>query len=175
VRQRARIHPDWTRDTSRRSLARSARLVAASPGIVASTLREVVSVGQGQQRNQLLATTNTQGTICVAQRGGSFLCLDGRYDPYAVVTFPMFGGSSLSVVDWASVVGIARSDVVRLVLSLEDGKTVEMMPDKWRSFSYVADRASSLPTELRAYDAGGRVLETVGLATSPPGPTAAPR
>lgn len=145
------------------------RMVADSPGIVSSSLREVASVGEQENRNQLLAGRNASGTVCVAERGGSFLCLDSRYDPYAVVVSPIVGGSSLDVVDRASLVGIARSDVARVTLLLESGTTVELDLDKWRAFSYVADGADSVPTELRAFDAGGHQLQSVGLSSSPPG------
>jgi hypothetical protein len=143
------------------------RMIAGSPGIDSSTLTEVASVGQGEFQNQLLAAKDASGTTCIAQRGGDFLCLDGRYDPYAVVVFPWVGGSALNVVDRATILGIARSDVARITLSLEDGTNIDLSPDKWRSFSYVSSGAASVPTELRAYDGAGQQLQTVGLTTAP--------
>lgn len=144
------------------------RMVADSPGIDSGTLTEVASVSGGELPNQLLAAKNASGTTCVGQRGGSFLCLDNRYDPYAVVVFPWVGGSTLNVVDRASIVGIARSDVARVTLSLQDGSRIDLAPDKWRSFSYVAGGAASVPIELRAYDAADQELQTVDLSSSPP-------
>lgn len=148
-------------------------MLAMSSGIDASSVRQVASVGQGERRNQLLAAVNASGTMCVAQRASSFVCLDDRYDPYAVVVFPIIGGSTLSVIDRASVVGIARSDVAQIELSFKDGTTIQITPDKSRAFTYVADGAASVPTELHAYDSGGKELETVDLSVSPPGPTVA--
>jgi hypothetical protein len=145
------------------------RMVDDSPGIVSSSLREVASVGEQENRNQLLAGKDASGTVCVAERGGTFLCLDGRYNPYAVVVFPIVGGSSLDVVDRASLVGIARSDVARVTLLLASGKAVELGLDQWRAFSYEAHGADSVPTQLRAFDPGGHQLQRVGLSSSPPG------
>jgi hypothetical protein len=145
------------------------QMVSDSPGIVSSSLREVASVGESENQNQLLAGKDASGTVCVAERGGSFLCLDSRYDPFAVVVFPIVGGSSLDVVDRASLVGIARSDVARVTLLLESGKAVDLGLNQWRAFSYVAQGADSVPTELRAFDAGGHQLQSVGVSSSPPG------
>jgi hypothetical protein len=141
-------------------------MIATSPGINSSSLRELTSINRGELKNELLASKNASGAPCVAQRGGDFLCLDSRYDPYAVVVFPWAGGSALNVVDRASVLGIARSDVARVTVSLHDGSSVDLPLGKWRTFSYVANRAASVPTVLNAYDAAGNALQTVDLAAA---------
>jgi hypothetical protein len=142
-------------------------MVASAPNIESSTLREVAAAGEGEFHNQILAAKDSSGTTCVAQRGGTFLCLDSRYDPYAVVVFPRVGGSALNVVDKASLLGIARSDVARLTLSRQDGTNIDLALDQWRSFTYAATTTGTIPTELRVYDAAGNELQTVDLSASP--------
>jgi hypothetical protein len=148
-------------------------MIAESPSVNPNSVTEIVSIGTGRARNELFGASDGTGTICIAERavGSSpFQCLNSRYDPYAVIVFPVIGGSSMSAVDQASLVGIARADVARLTVSLLDGSDVDLSLDKWRSFSYIAAGASSVPQTLRAFDSRGNLLQTLGLATPPPLP-----
>lgn len=146
-------------------------MLSASKGVTPASVTEVVSIGQGERRNELLAASDDAGTVCLAERavGNSpFTCLDDRYDPYAVVVFPVVGGSTTAVVDRISLVGIARADVARVALSFADGNATDLPLNEWRAFSYAREGTDSLPTMLRAYDSAGTELQHVGLSASAP-------
>lgn len=85
----------------------------------------------------------------------------------AIVSFETAGGPRPDRVGWASVIGVVRSDVGRLVAELADGSRRELPINRWRAFGYrAAPDAAALA--LLAYDRDGALLERVGLSRPAP-------
>jgi hypothetical protein len=83
------------------------------------------SVGEGQRRVVLIPSGDGAGNLCVratTPAGGGIerRCLGpGMPDP--VVAFVGIGGPTPKRVDWASLIGLAREDVARVTLQLQNG------------------------------------------------------
>jgi hypothetical protein len=129
-----------------------------------NTLREIASVGSGDGQSSLLAARGLNGDVCLAKLAGGghmgmpFECLHDPPKPYAktieeqpVLTGMSSGGSRGSVVDYASLVGVTRSDVGRVELDLVDGQTIELPLNRWRGFGYYTTDARRFPKTLRVY------------------------
>jgi hypothetical protein len=80
----------------------------------------------------------------------------------AVVRFEAGGGPRPDRVGWASVVGLVRSDVRRLVAELADGSRSELPVNRWRGFGYRA-APETAALALLAYDRDGALLERAEL------------
>jgi hypothetical protein len=76
----------------------------------------------------------------------------------ALVVFPVFGGSQLGSTSRATILGLARDDVARLVAVFPDG-TQRDVPLLFHAFAYSANEIRSIPTTLNAYDAGGNLVQ----------------
>jgi hypothetical protein len=145
-----------------RAVSASARGRQADP-VDPSTIRQVVSVGNGRAEDAYLAARGLNGDICLAQYGryGFFLpfhCLHDALRPgaqsldeRAVLVGNTAGGSRGSVVDYSTLIGVARSDVGRVELGLVDGDTIDLPLNRWRGFGYYATQPGRFPMTLRAY------------------------
>jgi hypothetical protein len=85
----------------------------------------------------------------------------------AIVRFEAGGGPRPDRVGWASVVGLVRSDVSRLVAELEDGSRRELPLSRWRGFGYRAGPKTAA-LALLAYDRDGALLERTELHRTTP-------
>ena len=176
-------------------------LPPSGPGIDVSTTREVISVGSGLSERGLLAARAADGELCfsatLAGAFGAFGCpfrehlfrgggltLPTEPPPSlrAVLYWLSVGGAHPRVVDRATIVGIARSDVTRVVVRVRGGAERELPLNEWRAFSYAADRPDELPTALVAFRRERRwvlgseevVLENVVLEAHDVGRSIAP-
>jgi hypothetical protein len=127
-----------------------------------STLRRIVAIGQGEGRSEFLAARGLDGDVCLTKlaghAGAPFQCLHdlpkpgGRStDEQAVMIGMSAGGHRGSVVDYASLIGIARADVGRVELELVNGETIELPLNRWRGFGYYVTNPKRFPKTLRAY------------------------
>jgi hypothetical protein len=83
----------------------------------------------------------------------------GRSDSRrALFDYTAFGGARPGAVEWATLVGFARSDVARVVVSTRAGARRALALGGRGAYAYAAVRASALPRTLTAYDAAGRVV-----------------
>jgi hypothetical protein len=127
-----------------------------------STLRQIVAMGNGYGRSSILAARGLNGDVCLAkltgQAGSPFECL--HHPPRPGVPSPdaqalqigmSAGGHRGSVVDYASLIGVARADVGRVELDLVDGETIELPLNQWRGFGYYVTDPQRFPKTLRAY------------------------
>jgi hypothetical protein len=128
------------------------------------TLRQIVSVGSGFGQSEFLAARGLDGDVCLTKLsangavGGPFSCLHDLpkrgvppVDEQAVMIGMSAGGHRGSVVDYASLIGVARADVGRVELELVDGETIELPLNRWRGFGYYATEPRRFPKTLRAY------------------------
>jgi hypothetical protein len=93
----------------------------------------------------------------------------GRSDSHrALFDYVAFGGSHPGAVDWATLVGFARSDVARVVVATRAGGRRALVVGRRGAYAYAAVRPSALPRSLTAYDATGHVVgrDTVSLPTA---------
>ena len=128
------------------------------PRVDASTLREVAAAGSADRRLQIVAARGLGGQVCLASGSVGFAkpfsCID---DPEtyaggrALIREQVAGGHRGSVVDYTTIVGLARSDVDRVELDLADGRTIELPLNRWGGFGYAAERPQDFPRTLRAY------------------------
>jgi hypothetical protein len=90
----------------------------------------------------------------------------GRADSHrALFDYAAFGGSRPGTIEWATLVGFARSDVARVVVGTRAGARRALAIGKRGAYAYAAVHAPDLPRTLTAYDAGGHVVghDTVSL------------
>jgi len=132
------------------------------PRVDLRTLHRVVAGGEGYGRSSILAARGLDGDVCLAKltghAGGPFECLHHRPRPrvpapgeQAVQIGMSAGGHRGSVVDYASLIGVARADVGRIELELVDGETIELPLNQWRGFAYYVTDPRRFPKTLRAY------------------------
>jgi hypothetical protein len=111
-----------------------------------------------------LAARGLDGDVCLTKLAGGghmgvpFACLHDppkplgqTVDEQAVMIGMSSGGRRGTVVDYASLVGVARADVGRIELELVDGETIELPLNQWRGFGYYATDPQRFPKTLSAY------------------------
>jgi hypothetical protein len=138
--------------------------VALSSGVDRSSVREVVAGGPFGFGMRLMTARGSDGKPCVSfvtDRGGAreFSCFDADTEKGALVRFVGDGGTTLGKVEWVSLVGLARSDVARVTLVTQGRAERELPLNGSRGFTYSADTEPEFPTNLRAYDAAGSLIE----------------
>ncbi|MBD0330776.1 MAG: hypothetical protein ICV64_11825 [Thermoleophilia bacterium] len=164
------------------------------------TVREVVRLRTDRGVHRLLAARARDGRVCfasVAERvwGAFTSCfplrepfprghplflptlttLERQSDP-VIAHFRSEGGPEPRTVGWATILGVARSDVTRLVGTLADGSEVELPLNQWRAFAY-SSAPPRFPTQLVAYGERRRLLgsDEYVIQHVPLGRTALPR
>lgn len=98
---------------------------------------------------------------------GGWNAMRGSVVEHAIVWFESSGGPRPDRLGWASVVGIVRSDVARLVAELADGSRRELSLNAWRGYGYRAAPERAART-LLAYTEGGKLVDRVELAAATP-------
>jgi hypothetical protein len=153
----------------RRSSRAEAALQTAtkfSPGIDKASLREAVAGGGVGSRMRLITARGPGGAPCVSfvtDSGAArqFSCLDSTAGDSPLLRFVGDGGTTLGVVEWVSLVGLARSDVARVTLVAQDGSERELALNSSRGFAYSTSYRPEFPASLRAYDATGSLIAEV--------------
>jgi hypothetical protein len=132
-----------------------------------STVREIVSSGTAEFEQAFLAARSLSGDVCLAKLGRTasqastfspFECLHDppkpgvpSSDEQAVLLGVSGGGHRGSVVDYSTIVGVARADVGRVELELVNGETIDLPLNRWRGFGYSTTDASRFPKTLSVY------------------------
>lgn len=151
-------------------LGAAAQAAAAQNGVVPGSIHELTASISG---DQLLIAQRADGRLCVAVRNKTFAtgfdCLTASSDKHAVLLYSTEGGKSGHTLDHMSIVGIARPDVARVVVSKAGGATGTLALNQWRAFTYAATTAAALPRAIVAYDAAGNELQRQTLSNSAPG------
>jgi hypothetical protein len=151
-------------------LGAAAQAAAARNGVVPGSIHELTASISG---DQLLIAQRADGRLCIAVRNKTFAtgfdCLTASSDTHAVLLYSTEGGKSGHTLDHMSLVGIARPDVARVVVSKASGATRTLILNQWRAFTYAATTAAALPRTIVAYDAAGNELQRQRLSNSAPG------
>jgi hypothetical protein len=142
------------------------------PQIRAATVRQVAAAGRGPSALTLVAALDKDGAVCVASKNAGvmsdFECLDAAgADSQAIFRFSSSGGSNPRALDWVTVVGFVRSDVVRVTGITSAGKAVPVEINPWLGFGF-SSPAAELPVSLRAYNADGELVNESALTPSSP-------
>jgi hypothetical protein len=136
---------------------------AAQSDVSPSSIRQIVAAKSGLT---LIVGQNSSGRPCTASAGtavGNFNCLSDWSDKFAMLLYSTEGGSTQFVADHESLVGVARSDVAKVVLTTADGAESTLALNEAHGFSYDSSSASTLPASITAYDGDGQPLETEAL------------
>jgi hypothetical protein len=141
--------------------------VAASQAAVdVESVREVAKAGSDERQLSLLVGRGSDGQVWLARKGPGSI---SQFTPlanvptHAVATFEIFGGPRPNgngyVVGWQTLVGFARSDMTRVVVTLQNGREEVIPLNPWRGFGYSATSKERLPVSVHAYRADGKVVE----------------
>jgi hypothetical protein len=146
--------------------------IASRANVTASSLRQVVATGTGNQRLELVVGVGPDGKLWVGEGGESwateFVPLERRVaQSDAIVEFLRYGGSGANATDHAELVGFVRSDVRRVVVTRTDGAQIPLPLNDWRGFAYSVASSAALPTRIEAFDAHGRLVEEKPVDTAP--------
>jgi hypothetical protein len=146
--------------------------IAARANVAASSLRQVVATGTGNQRLELVVGVGPDGKLWIGEGGESwatqFVPLERRVARSgAIVEFLRYGGPSAYATGHAELVGFVRSDVRRVVVTRTDGTETALPLNGWRGFAYSAASPAALPTKIQAFDAHGRLVEEKSVDTAP--------
>jgi hypothetical protein len=147
--------------------------------------KEPFVVGEGDRKSVLVASRDAAGELCVKAtasngRGTDRRCL-GPGLPEPLVAFVGIGGRSEKKVDWASLIGFARKDVVRVSLRLQGGPRRTLKLRHWPGFDWagfslepgaggtmvvdaLGNKDINRPNDLQAFDAKGRMLMDLELS-----------
>jgi hypothetical protein len=140
---------------------------AARSGVTLGSIRQIVAASSGLS---LIVGENSAGRPCTASAGtavSNFNCLSDWSDKFAMLLYSTDGGSTPFVADHASVVGIARPDVAKVVVKTAAGTESTLTLNAGRGFSYDSSSASTLPVSITAYDQNRGTLETEQVEPSP--------
>lgn len=126
-----------------------------------TSLHEVAAAGSMSDRVSLLAVRSRSGDVCLGVSAfafvGEFHCVsNSAVRDEALMHFASGGGAQLGFVDRISVVGIARSDVARVVVTTPSGQH-DLQLNSARGFAYHS-AAHGLPSSISAYGADGAVI-----------------
>ncbi|HEX6700880.1 MAG TPA: hypothetical protein VF101_09135 [Gaiellaceae bacterium] len=145
--------------------------VARAGGVDSQQLREVARAESGDRTLTLLSGPDGSGHACfsVATTGFAtqFHC-GWQASTRAILARPMFGGTDPQTLNRGLVVGVARGDVARLILTRSDGTTTDLTLNFWNGFAYGGSSAGSIPVALTAYNAAGRQLDRMTFEASAP-------
>ncbi len=148
---------------------RAARLGGVDPQAV----REVIASGDKEGRRlAIYSAPDGSGNPCLGFTafgiGREFHCLsEPGFDEQTVIPFVTMGGRELGSVDRATVMGVARSDVARIVIRLVDGSRQDLQLNQWRAFAYTAGTSETMPAALVAYRADGSTLQVIEIDVGP--------
>jgi hypothetical protein len=140
---------------------------------VAASEIEVVESRDGALR--FVGVLTARGVPCFAAVGrmiAPLKCVDALPPEMPLVLDGSAGGASATRTVYQVVLGVARSDVGRVELTLENGATRPLPLRPGRSFAYGATAPAPLPRSIAAYAADGSTLFEAEIAIAPPGDTA---
>jgi len=140
---------------------------ANQAGVGVASIHSVATAASGLS---LVVGTDASGRWCTAATGDNvtnFNCLTSRSDNFAILLYSVDGGATADVTDHASVVGVARPDVARVVVGTADGSQVDLQLNQWRGFSYDASTAAAVPKTITALDGGGKTIEVEQVGSTP--------
>lgn len=132
-----------------------------------TSLHEVAAAGSMSDRVSLLAARSSSGDVCLGVStfafAGEFHCVskNNAMGYEALLHFTSGGGARLGAVDRISVVGIARSDVARVVVTTPSGQH-EVPVSGARGFAYDS-AADGLPSSISAYGDDGALIGEYGV------------
>lgn len=153
------------RITVDRTLRRAARRSEVGP----DSIREAVVTSSG---HRLLFGLRQDGRLCTAEANWrivtTFDCLSDWTDRFAMVFYVLTGGPDRGTVGSASIVGVVRPDVRRVVVLTAEGTPVRLTLNRWRAFGYSTSVRRRLPTFVMAYDGAGRLLQREDVKVRPP-------
>lgn len=128
------------------------------------TLKALVSAGTGDSTVTIVTGTDASGepcwtvTVLGGRAGNHFRCGAAPSADGAISIFPDISGAPGSAMATSvSLIGLARHDVARVEATLLDGSNKNLTLANG-TFSYAATDQAALPTVVRAYDEGGRLI-----------------
>jgi hypothetical protein len=130
-------------------------------------LREVVR--SDQPLGSLVAGHDRSGRTCIAEAtpdtAGSFEC-----DPFGKTPLYLVAGAhgAPSRVTWSGFLAVADGSVARVAVRLADGTVHDVVVNRAGGVAYGGSTSPSFPTEVIAYDRGGRALTTLPLPSAAP-------
>ncbi|MBA3364534.1 MAG: hypothetical protein H0U03_01930 [Actinobacteria bacterium] len=150
-------------------LAVSTRAADGIPNRLQAHAHEVIALTRGDLRFSLLAAEAGQGRLCFWLHPGSGGAVDcvSRLDEDVLVHFLTRAGQSAVSTTPRALVGIARSDVARVVVIRSDGGESELPLNRWRAFRYYAQLPERAPVRLDAYGSDGRLLPRFHFGNAP--------
>jgi hypothetical protein len=156
----------WTWRTQVPGVAKNVPPLAAESaragGLDPASVRTVVSTGGAS----LVAARSSAGGACFglasATQASSFSCrLPSRRE--AVLIRLLSGGSDVTKVDYAVLVGVARADVGRVAVTTVTDGTANLLLNSWRGFGYAATAPGAFPSKLSVYGKNGSLLQQIDL------------
>lgn len=157
----------------RTAVPEAVHLMAARFGVQADVVNTVVATPAGAGLLKVLAAQGSTGDVCISATfdgdASSFRCLASE-SSNAVVFFANDGGARAGEVSWASVAGVARSDVASVRLDLFAGGQADLPLNGWRAFAFSASSREDIPIALHAFRADGTEVSSFdlrGLASAP--------
>ncbi len=156
--------------------------MARASGVDPEEIHEVVQAREGREAYVLLAAPRKDGEICLSQAAvtgsrffmvGDFSCAPTalapvtRFADQAMLVWQSGGGERPTVQSSMAIVGLARSDVTRVVAVAPGGRQKELGLNEWRAFAYAGRSPEPFPLELRAYSESGALLASDPISTSP--------
>lgn len=134
-----------------------------SPGVTAGSSHHLITSGVPSREMALIAARGIDGATCLTfvtgGAGSEFSCLGREIGSGAIIRFVRDGGTRMGVVEWVTLVGVARGDVARVTLVTRAGTERELPVNAWRAFGFSTASEASFPAALRAYAADGSVIE----------------
>lgn len=134
-------------------------------GVLPARLGQVLAHGSGEEKIALVAAADA-GRVCYAVRAerfvGDFLC-PRRLDSEVLIQFSVAAAGSPRGL---RVVGVARSDVTRVVLELSDGTRHALRLNRWHAFAYSAPSHPGSVRFLTAYGPGETPLARIAFRGS---------
>jgi hypothetical protein len=147
---------------------RAALELSRGEGVADESVRRVISARLGGEGFTLLAGRGATGRVCFTAITGAFTrgfsCLNALADEHALITYTASGGAELGTTDWSLVVGIARSDVARVLAVTRDGEAREVVLNRWRAFEVESASGSAPVVALRTYRADGSLIDETAVA-----------
>ena len=142
-------------------------VAARESGVAPARVAKLLAHGSGRERVTLVAAADA-GRVCFAVRAGrfvgDFLC-PRRLDPEVLIQFSVdqVGRGPRAGV---RLLGVARSDVGRVVLTLSDGTATTLALNRWRAFAYSSRPRSAPPRLLTVFGRGGALLTRIAFSGS---------
>jgi hypothetical protein len=149
---------------------------ALHDGVSPSTVVELGASGNGPQRHAVLAGKDASGASVLSFMSGFGMSEFVAGTRFADASKGMFVSESVegpsTEVRTVGVVGIATRQVERVTVQLANGTVTTVALGRapgvaYEGFSYVSNEASTFPVSVTGYNAGGHVVATHAVDSSP--------